>query len=175
MDSADSDLFFNLGYAYWLERDLDGAIYWLRETVRRNPADDAAHYVLGVALQMSGSAAKARVSASWPGVSRRNTRSGKRHSRRRTRCRKGSSVCGPSCQRRRFVASRPRSSRPGQRNQQELAAFHVDAGRRAYLVERDDEAMASFRRAVYLVARTTPRRTCCSGACICAAGVTRKP
>jgi Tfp pilus assembly protein PilF len=38
----------------------------------------------------------------------------------------------------------------GQRSQQELAAFHVDAGRRAYLVERDDEAIASFRRAVYL-------------------------
>jgi Tfp pilus assembly protein PilF len=38
----------------------------------------------------------------------------------------------------------------GQRNQQELAAFHIDAGRRAYLVERDDEAIASFRRAVYL-------------------------
>jgi tetratricopeptide (TPR) repeat protein len=38
----------------------------------------------------------------------------------------------------------------GQRNQQELAAFHIDAGRRAYLTERDDEAIASFRRAVYL-------------------------
>jgi Tfp pilus assembly protein PilF len=38
----------------------------------------------------------------------------------------------------------------GQRRQQELAAFHVDAGRRAYLAERDDEAIASFRRAAYL-------------------------
>ena len=38
----------------------------------------------------------------------------------------------------------------GQRDQQELAAFHVDAGRRAFLAERDEEAIAAFRRAVYL-------------------------
>ncbi len=44
------------GYAYWLDRDLPNAIQSLREAVRRRPADDAAHYVLGVALQMSGNA-----------------------------------------------------------------------------------------------------------------------
>ena len=58
-DNTDSDLFFNLGYAYWLQKDLTNAINWLRETVRRNPADDAAHYVLGVALQASGSPTEA--------------------------------------------------------------------------------------------------------------------
>ena len=31
----DPDLLFNLGYAYALDRDPQGAIYWLREAVRR--------------------------------------------------------------------------------------------------------------------------------------------
>ena len=51
LDGNDSDLFFNLGYAYWIDRDTQGAINWLRESVRRNPSDDEAHYALGVALQ----------------------------------------------------------------------------------------------------------------------------
>ena len=59
LDAADSDLFFNLGYAFWLDQRPARAPSWLREAVRRNPADDAAHYVLGVALQASGSAAEA--------------------------------------------------------------------------------------------------------------------
>ena len=54
----DADLSFNLGYAYWLARDTPNAVIWLREAVRRNPADDAAHYVLGVALQASGNASE---------------------------------------------------------------------------------------------------------------------
>ena len=33
----DADYFFNLGYAYWLERDSPAAIHWLREAVRRDP------------------------------------------------------------------------------------------------------------------------------------------
>jgi tetratricopeptide (TPR) repeat protein/TolB-like protein len=59
LDPNDSDLFFNLGYAFWLDKDMQQAIMWLREAVRRNPADDAAHYVLGVALQTTGSTAEA--------------------------------------------------------------------------------------------------------------------
>ena len=43
----DPDYFFNLGYAYWAGHDTQAAIYWLREAVRRDPADGDAHYVLG--------------------------------------------------------------------------------------------------------------------------------
>ena len=32
---ADSDVLFNLGYAYMLERNTQAATYWLREAVRR--------------------------------------------------------------------------------------------------------------------------------------------
>ena len=47
---SDGDLFFNLGYAYWLDKDPRAAIYWLREAVRRDPGDGDAHFILGVAL-----------------------------------------------------------------------------------------------------------------------------
>jgi hypothetical protein len=57
LDGEDS--FFNLGYAYWLDGDASAAVLWLREAVRRNPADHAAHYVLGVALGALGSGTEA--------------------------------------------------------------------------------------------------------------------
>ena len=37
-----------------------------------------------------------------------------------------------------------------QRDQRDLARFHVEAGRRAFQAERDSEAIAALRRAVYL-------------------------
>jgi len=58
LDPEEADYFFNLGYAYWLEKDAQAAVYWLREAVRRNTGDGDAHYVLGVALQAAGAAAE---------------------------------------------------------------------------------------------------------------------
>ncbi len=58
-EPTDPDYFFNLGYAYWLERDTQAAIYWLREAVRRNPADGDAHFVLGAALSAAGNTTEA--------------------------------------------------------------------------------------------------------------------
>jgi tetratricopeptide (TPR) repeat protein len=149
VEGGDSDLLFNLGYAYWLERDLPNAIQSLREAVRRQPADDAAHYVLGVALQMAGSAAEGarerdlarRLSSEysqWEATQPAPNTVPKGLERLRTDL--GLPVRRVESE---LVAA-------GQRDQQELAAFHVDAGRRAFLAERDDEAIAAFRRAVYL-------------------------
>jgi tetratricopeptide (TPR) repeat protein len=150
VEGSDSDLLFNQGYAYWLERDLPNAIQSLREAVRRRPADDAAHYVLGVALQMSGNA----------GEGARERELARRLSSEYAEWEKTQpppNTVPKGLERLRTELSVPTFRRldteivaAGQRNQQELAAFHVDAGRRAYLVERDDEAIASFRRAVYL-------------------------
>jgi tetratricopeptide (TPR) repeat protein len=150
VEGGDPDLLFNLGYAYWLERDLLNAIQSLREAVRRRPADDAAHYVLGMALQMSGNSGEGtrerelarRLSseyAEWEKTQPPPNTLPKGLERLRTEL----SVATFRRVDTEIVAA-------GQRNQQELAAFHVDAGRRAYLAERDDEAIASFRRAVYL-------------------------
>jgi tetratricopeptide (TPR) repeat protein len=47
---TDPDIAFNLGYAYANAGDVSSAIYWLREAVRREPADGAAHRVLSAML-----------------------------------------------------------------------------------------------------------------------------
>ena len=149
LDPGDSDLLFNLGYAYWLDRDLPNAIQSLRDAVRRRPADDAAHYVLGVALQMSGNAAEGarerelarRLSseyAEWEATKPAPNTAPKGLERLKN------DLAIPG----RRVESEIVAT--GQRDQQALAAFHLDAGRRAFLAERDDEAIAAFRRAVYL-------------------------
>ena len=59
LDQDDPDYCFNLGYAYWVEQDALSAVFWLREAVRRNPADGDAHAVLGAALQLTGAAPEA--------------------------------------------------------------------------------------------------------------------
>ena len=59
VDPDATDVLFNLGYAYALDRDPQGAIYWLREALRRNPADADAHIVLATALGAAGNAVEA--------------------------------------------------------------------------------------------------------------------
>ncbi len=79
LDPSDGNLFFNLGYAYWLDKDAPAAIYWLREAVRRDPGDGDAHYILSVALQQTGAPAEAarerelatRLSSKYAGWERR--------------------------------------------------------------------------------------------------------
>ena len=58
LDPTDSDVCFNLGYAYLLDRDATAAAYWLREALRRNASDGDAHYLLGVALATAGGSAE---------------------------------------------------------------------------------------------------------------------
>ena len=53
------DYRFNLGYAYAVERNYKAAIYWLRESVRRDVADAHAHRVLAIALHASGGSVEA--------------------------------------------------------------------------------------------------------------------
>ena len=150
LDPADSDLFFNLGYAHWLDKDPQAAIYWLHEAVRRNPADDAAHYVLGVALQATGSAAEAarekelaRQLSSEYGEWERKQPGVNAAPRGLERIKTDLDVPAALRLDNAIVAS-------GQRDQRDLAAFHLAAGRRAYEAERDGEAIAELRRAVYL-------------------------
>ena len=149
LDPNDSDLFFNLGYAFWLDKDMASAIMWLRETVRRNPADDAAHYVLGVALQATGSTAEAarekelarRLSATYADWDKQS----------------GGNAVPRSLERIKTEVDVPAALRldnaivaAGQRDQRDLATFHLQAGRRLFESERDVEAIAELRRAVYL-------------------------
>ncbi|HVQ15064.1 MAG TPA: tetratricopeptide repeat protein, partial [Vicinamibacterales bacterium] len=141
------DSYFNLGYAYWLDGDASAAVFWLREAVRRNPADHAAHYVLGVALGAAGSATEAarekdlarRLSSTYEGWETRTP------------------PVSPGLERVRMDLGLPDALRvenvigaAGQRDQRQLASFHLDAGRRAYETEHDAEAISALLRAIYL-------------------------
>jgi tetratricopeptide (TPR) repeat protein/TolB-like protein len=149
-DGSDADLFFNAGYAAWLDRDTQGAIYWLREAVRRNPADDAAHFVLGVALQASGNIVEAtrekelarRLSSTY---AEWEARPG------------GADAVPRGLERLKLDIDMPASLRveavlgaAGQRDQKAIAAFHLDNGRRLFREGRDDEAIAELRRTIFL-------------------------
>ena len=146
-DPSDPDYFFNLGYAHWLDKDLPATMYWLREVVRRAPTDGDAHFVLSAALQQSGAAAEAkrerelaeRLSANYADEPRT-----------------GPDVVPRGLERLKDHLDRPRTivdsilSSSGQRDQAELANFHLDAGRRAYERDADREAERELRRALYL-------------------------
>ncbi len=149
IDPADGDLFFNLGYAYWLDRDPGAAIYWLREAVRRNSADGDAHFILGAALQQTGAVAEAAREREL--ATRLSSKYGEWESR---------AVAGDQVPRglerlnEELMPLTPRIdtilSVAGQRDHDTLAVFHLAAGRRAYQREADREAIQELRRALYL-------------------------
>lgn len=149
LDPTDGDLFFNLGYAYWLDKNPKAAIYWLREAVRLDPTDGDAHFILSVALQQTGSSAEGarerelaeRLSSKYKGW-------------------EAKAVAGDPVPRglerlsEELVPARSRVddviTGAGQRDQEQLASFHLDAGRRAFAREADREAIQELRRALYI-------------------------
>jgi Tfp pilus assembly protein PilF/TolB-like protein len=150
LDEADGDLFFNLGYAYWLERDAKAAIYWLREAVRRDPADGDAHFILATALQQSGATAEAarerelalRLSSKYAAWEAKTTAGHDPGPRGLERLHDHLTNA--------LSRSEADVTIAGQRDQSELAKFHLDAGRRAFDREADREAVVELRRALYL-------------------------
>lgn len=149
LDPTDGDLFFNLGYAYWLDKDPKAAIYWLREAVRRDPGDGDAHFVLGVALQQTGSLAEAARERELA------ARLSSKYAEWQSRAVGGDPVPkGLERLHEELLPSRARVdniiTNAGQREQETLAAFHLDAGRRAFAREADREAIDELRRALFL-------------------------
>ena len=149
VDPDDPDLAFNLGYAAWLAHDTLTAVRSLREAVRRSPADDAAHWVLGVALQASANAAEGQ----------RERDLAKRLSSKYAEWEKqpGGSAVPPNLERVKSELDATRSPRieeaiaaAEQRDQRDVAAFHLESGRRLFQAERDADAIAELRRAIYL-------------------------
>lgn len=144
-DPEQVDYQFNLGYAYLIDRNHKAALYWLREAVRRDVTDADAHYLLARALQATGSDVEAarerdlarQLSSRYEAFTSRDVPAG--------------------LERLRMDLDAPGAVRPGlaiansaQRDQRELASFHLDRGRRLFEKEQDREAMAELRRAVYL-------------------------
>lgn len=146
----DPDCAFNLGYVYWFERDPQGAVYWLREAVRRNPADADAHFVLGVALGAGG----ALVEADRERELARQLSS--KYAEWQHRRGQGDEV-PRGLERLRVDLDAPRLSlverttAPAeQRDLRDLAVFHRDRGRRLFDTLHDLEAMGELNRSLYL-------------------------
>lgn len=147
LEPDDPDILFNLGYVYALERDPQAAIYWLREALRRDPADGDAHVVLAAALDSSGSTVEAarerelalQLSAPHEDVAARPDRlpRGLERIRQDMEPARGSSIDKAI-------------TTTVQRDQRELAVFHLERGRRLYEAEQDREAATELRRAVFL-------------------------
>jgi tetratricopeptide (TPR) repeat protein len=147
----DPDYMFNLGYAYASDRNYQGAQFWLREALRRDPTDVDAHYILAVALQASGSG----VEASRERDLARQLSS--RYAELDRRAAEHKTPVPPGLERMRTDTDGPRAQRAdqtivtsAQREQRELAAFHLEQGRRFFEREQDRDAIAELRRAVYL-------------------------
>jgi tetratricopeptide (TPR) repeat protein len=148
LEPDDADLCFNLGYAYWVDRDSRGAIYWLREAVRRDPADADAHMVLAAALEAAGGSGEAareralaqQLSARFGGSA---ARGGEAVPRGLERLRPTLSSWHPV----RFDAALRAAA---QANQLDLVQFHLDRARRFADEHRDGDAEPELRRVLFL-------------------------
>ena len=145
----DPDYQFNLGYACWTTRDLQAAIHWLREAVRRDPADGEAHAVLGAVLQAAGTPTEAarekelarQLSSSYAAWEHRPAADPVPGGLERLKGELDVSRTGRANSA--LVTGK-------QRDQLELAAFYLDRGRRFFEQGQDREAEGELRRAIYL-------------------------
>jgi tetratricopeptide (TPR) repeat protein len=147
-DPDDADYVFNLGYAYWQDRDPQATIYWLREAVRRNAADADAHFVLGAALAAAGNA---------PEAGRERELARRLSSEYEPGKRPGSDAVPKGLERVKNGVELPHARRienqlatAGQRDQAELATFYLDRARRLFQQENDRDAVVELNHALYL-------------------------
>jgi tetratricopeptide (TPR) repeat protein len=147
-DPDDEDFLFNLGYAYWLDRDPQAAAYWLREAVRRNPADADAHFVLAAALTAGSNGAEAtrerelahRLSETYAPSKR-----------------PGGDAIPRGLERLKPQVELPHARQIGarlttseQRSSDEVARFHMERARRLFQQENDHDAIVELNHAIYL-------------------------
>jgi tetratricopeptide (TPR) repeat protein len=141
----DPDILFNLGYAYALDHDPQGAIYWLREALRRSPADGDAHTVLASALEAAGSTVEAARERELAAQLSPRPIEGKREPLPR-----GLERTRTHLESLRGSGIEQAMTNTAQRDQRDLAQFHLERGRRLFEGEQDREAMMELRRAVFL-------------------------
>ena len=144
------DYQFNLGYAYLLDRNHKAALYWLREAVRRDVTDADAHHLLAVALHATGSEVEAARERDLARQLSSRYEEPERPMRDRPDVPAG-------LERVRTDLDVSPAGRPNQaiavsaqREQRDLARFHLDRGRLLFEQEHDREALIELRRAVYL-------------------------
>jgi Flp pilus assembly protein TadD len=151
-DPDDPDYAFNVGYAYWLDRDPKAASYWLTEAVRRSPADGDAHFVLGAALLATGFRAEGerekdlarQLSSTYADWEQRPNAAAEPVPRGLERLRDDLDPTRPTP-----VDSGGAPVDPKDRG--DLAAFHADRGRRQFEQKQDEEAIPELKRSLYLL------------------------
>ena len=149
-DPEQVDYQFNLGYAYILDRNYKAALYWLREAVRRDVADADAHYLLARALQATGSEVEAARERDLARQLSSKYEEEERAARGRMDVPAGLERLRMDLESSSVVRPTQAITNSAQRDQRELAAFHLDRGRRLFEREQDREALVELRRAVYL-------------------------
>lgn len=151
-DPGDADVLFNLGYAYVLERNYEGAIYWLREAVRRDPADAEAHYLLAAALRHTSNPVEAaREMELAEQLSSQVAELRQQAADEKLPVPRGMARVREDPDSRAGLRTEQTIVNTAQKEQRELAVFHLDRGRRLFEREEDREALAELRRAIYLL------------------------
>ncbi len=138
---GDAEIAFNLGYAYALAGDATSAVYWLREAVRRQPADGVAHLVLSALLVAQAKRVEAqrefdlaKMLGQAQGAQTAPTE----------RIPRGLERIEPD-----LYPPLMRQSAPARQEQEQTAAYYIERGRRFADEFRDREAIDELRRAIY--------------------------
>lgn len=146
-DTDDQDICFNLGYAYLLDQQAQGAVYWLREAVRREPADGDAHYLLSLALRKFGATGEA---------DRERELATKLSSKYQTWEARGPATprglgrLASDLQPVRVARFDEAVTRTAEQDLKTLSTFYFDRGRRLYDEQKHADALGEVQRALYL-------------------------
>ena len=129
---------------------MPATIYWLREAVRRNPADGEAHFVLGAALSSLSSLSSSGSSAE----ANREKELARRLSSTFAEWEKrpGLEAVPKGLERIKSDVELPHALRIDETlaNNQQLAGFYLDRARRLYQQENDRDALADLNRVIFL-------------------------
>lgn len=139
---ADPEIAFNLGYAYALTGDAASAVYWLREVVRRAPADGVAHLLLSAMLVSQSKLVEAQRELDLAKLLGASEAESVTLSNKVPR---GLERLQPE-----LTSSMPRQMIPAGQEQEQTAAYYLERGRRLMEEVRDREAIDEFRRAIYV-------------------------
>ena len=143
-----ADYLFNLGYAYARSRDVDAALYWLREGVRFAPADGEAHLLMSQMLMIGGR--KVEAQREFDLAKQLGTSLEPEGLALSDAVPAGLERLVGRLDLRPHDRVNAAIANPAQREQLELAAFHVARGRRLFEQEDDRAAANELRRAIYL-------------------------
>jgi len=143
-----TEYLFNLGYAYARIKNTDAALYWLREVVRFDPADGDAHLVMSQMLMAAGKRVEAQRELELARQLGTSLQADALELAERVA--PGLERLTSRLETRAMANVAAAVANPAQREQQELAAFHLARGRRLFEQEDDRGATNELRRAIYL-------------------------